>query len=136
MRIWMDRCEYVLHKSVNTISFVKQGALDAQPEIERRAILERCVRNGVSQADLDHAEARIAVVFGDMEERLTDRPWLCGDEFSLADIAFAPFIERFQANKTERLIDWSVRPKVGDWWVRTQERPDYQMGFFFKNPDA
>ena len=76
MRIWMDRCEHVLHKSVNTISFVRQGrykryegkseeelqaTFDAQPEIERRAILERRVRNGETQADLGHAEARIAV---------------------------------------------------------------------------
>lgn len=151
MRIWMDRCEHVLHKSVNVISFVKQGRgkryeglsedefqakLDEQPEIDRRAILERRVREGVSQQDLDHAEARIAIVFDDMESRLSDRPWLCGEEYSLADIAFAPFIERFEANKMDRLVDWAARPKLGDWWARTQERPGYQTGFFFKDPDA
>ena len=149
MRIWMDRCEHVLHKSVNTISFVKKGrgkryegmseeelqaAFAKQPEIERRAILEGRVRQGVTQADMDHSEARIAVVFDDMERQLADRPWLCGEVYSLADIAYAPFIERFQANEMDRLVDWSVRPRLGDWWARTQERPGFQNGFFFEDP--
>ena len=147
MRIWMDRCEHVLHKSVNVISFIKQGrykryegmsedelqaAFAKQPEIDRRAILERRIRQGVTQEEMDHAEARIAIIFDDMEARLSDRPWLCGEEYSLADIAYAPFIERFQANEMNRLVDWTARPALGDWWARTQERPAFQKGFFFK----
>jgi len=150
MRIWMDRCEHVLHKSVNVISFIKQGrykrfqgmseeelqaTLNEQPEIERRAILERRVRQGVTQEEMDHAEARIAIIFDDMEEQLSDRPWLCGEDYSLADIAYAPFIERFQANEMEQLVDWSVRPKLGNWWARIQERPGFQKGFFFPQPE-
>ena len=149
MRIWMDRCEHVLHKSVNVISFMKQGRykryeglseeeiqsrIDEQPNRERRAILEHRIRNGVSQDDLDLSEAKIADVFDDMEARLADRPWLCGDEYSLADIAYAPFVERFEANGMDRIVDWSVRPKLGDWWARTQERPGFQKGFFFEAP--
>ena len=147
MRIWMDRCEHVLHKSVNVISFIKQGrykryegmsedelqaAFAKQPEIDRRAILERRIRQGVTQEEMDHAEARIAIIFDDMEARLSDRPWLCGEEYSLADIAYAPFVERFQANEMNRLVDWTARPALGDWWARTQERPAFQKGFFFK----
>ena len=150
MRIWMDRCEHVLHKSVNVISFVKQGrykryegmsedeiqgALAKQPNMERRAILERRIREGVTQEEMDFSEAKIAEVFDDMEERLGDRPWLCGDDYSLADIAYAPFVERFQANGSDRLVDWTVRPALGDWWSRTQERPAFQKGFFFAPPE-
>lgn len=150
MRIWMDRCEHVLHKSVNVISFIKQGrykryegmsedelqaAFAKQPEIDRRAILERRIRQGVTQEEMNHAEARIAIIFDDMEARLSDRPWLCGEEYSLADIAYAPFIERFQANEMNRLVDWTARPALGDWWARTQERPAFKKGFFFTPPE-
>ena len=152
MRIWMDRSENVLHRSVNVISFIRQGrykryegmteeelqeAFSQQPDMQRRAILENRVRNGVTQADMDFAEARIAEIFDDMEERLSDgRPWLCGDGFSLADISYAPFIERFQANQMDKLVDWNTRPNLGGWWARVQERPGFQTGFFFPNPDA
>lgn len=147
MRIWMDRCEHDLHRSVNVISFIKQGRykryeglseeeiqarIDEQPNLERRAILERRIREGVTQEEMDFAEARIAKIFDDMEMRLSDRPWLCGDDYSLADIAYAPFIERFEANGMDRLVDWSVRPALGDWWARTQERPGFQQGFYFE----
>ncbi len=152
MRIWMDRCEHILHRSVNVISFIRQGrykryegmseeelqvAIDRQPDMQRRAILESRLRNGVSQEEMDFAEARIAEIFDDMEERLGDgRPWLCGDDYSLADIAYAPFVERFQANGMDKLVDWTARPSLGGWWARIQERPGFQKGFYFPNPDA
>ena len=151
MRIWMDRCEHILHRHVNVISYVKQGrykhfevlseaelqaVLDKQPNMERRVLLERRVRQGVTQEEMDFAEARIAEILDDMEARLVDRPWLCGDDYSLADISYAPFIERFESNGLEQLVDWSARPALGDWWTRTQQRPGFQKGFCFQRPDT
>lgn len=151
MRIWMDRCEHVLHKSVNAISFVRQGrykryegkseeelqAIFAkQPSMEKRSILERRIRHGVSEEEMNFGEARIAIILNDMEDCLTRRPWLCGNDYSLADITYAPFFDRFQANNMEQLVDWSARPALGDWWARTQERAGFKKGFFFPDPDA
>ena len=71
-----------------------------------------------------------------MEVRLQDRPWLCGDAISLANISIAPFIERFEANKMPKLIDWDLRSQLGNWWQRIQEREAFKIGFYFANPDA
>ena len=60
-----------------------------------------------------YAEARLAEILDEMEQTLQDRPWLNGDRMSLADCSVAPFIERFESNKLERLVDWKARPGAG-----------------------
>ena len=131
MRIWMDRIEHVLHRNINSVSWIKQGrykrfegmskaelqeVLDSQATEEKRAMLKKRLEEGVSDAEAAFAEARVAEVLDKMEAQLKDRPWLCGDDISLADISIAPFLERFEANKMPGLTDWNKRPKLGNWW--------------------
>lgn len=150
MRIWMDRIEHVLHRNINTVSWIKQGrykrfdgmseeelqaVFDSQATAEKRLILEERLRNGVSQEDMDFAEARVAEVLDKMEEQLQDRPWLCGDALSLADISVAPFFERFEANDVPELTDWVKRPKLGDWWQRIKALDSFKTAFAFQPPE-
>ncbi len=150
MRLWMDKAETVIRKNINIISYNKRHvprmaiySEDEQREIllrfpgkdKQRAMLQRLV-HGVSDDDERFAEDRLADLLDDMERALAISPWITGENFSLADIAIAPFIERFEANGLERLIDFSGRPKVGDWWERLQARPSYEAAYAFQNPDA
>ncbi len=150
MRIWMDRIEHVLHRNIDTVSWIKQGrfkrfegmsedelqaVLDSQATEEKRVLLEGRLRNGVSREDMDFAEARVAEVLDEIEEQLRDRPWLCGESVSLADISVAPFIERFEANEMPGLTDWNKRPRLGDWWRRMQTRESFKTAFAFKPPE-
>ena len=151
MRIWMDRIEHVLHRNINIVSWIKQGrykrfdgmsaaqlqaVYDSQATEEKRALLKKRLEDGVSQADMDLAEARVAEVLDEMEQQLHDRPWLCGEALSLADISVAPFLERFEANDMPLLTDWNKRPKLGDWWQRMQSREGFQTGFTFRPPEV
>lgn len=151
MRIWMDRIEHVLHRNINIVSWIKQGrykrfdgmsaaqlqaVYDSQATEEKRALLKKRLEDGVSQADMDFAEARVAEVLDEMEQQLQDRPWLCGEALSLADISVAPFLERFEANDMPLLTDWNKRPKLGDWWQRMQSREGFQTGFTFTPPEV
>ena len=69
------------------------------------------------------------------EEELNKGSWLTGDNFSLADIAIAPFIERFEANNLDELIDFRKRPKIGSWWKKIKSRDSFRTTYAFKNPD-
>ena len=150
MRLWMDKAETVIHKNINVISYNKRHVPrmkiysdDEQREIlmrfpgkdKQRAMLQR-LENGVSDDDERFAEARLADFLDDMETALADRPWITGETFSLADIAIAPFFERFEANGLENLVNFSNRPNVGDWWDRLQARKSYEIAYSFQNPDA
>lgn len=149
MRIWMDRIEHVLHRNINTVSWIKQGrykrfeamspdelqaVFDSQATEEKRALLKKRLEDGVGEGDMAFAEARVAEVLDMMEDQLQDRPWLCGESLSLADISVAPFMERFEANKMPGLTDWNKRPKLGDWWQRMKARDSFKTAFAFKPP--
>ncbi|MDP6843801.1 MAG: glutathione S-transferase N-terminal domain-containing protein [Rhodospirillales bacterium] len=150
MRELFDRFEQVVHANINVISYnrrhlprvqhlsdderramiMKKGDAD-----KRRIMLER-LQHGVSEEDEARAEARLANVLDELEAMLDGRDWLLGDDFSLADISIAPFIERFEANRLDRLVDFSVRPRLGTWWTRLQARAGFREAYAFTDPDA
>ncbi|MBT5242456.1 MAG: glutathione S-transferase family protein [Alphaproteobacteria bacterium] len=151
MRILMDRIEHVLHRNINTVSWIRQerykrfdgmtpeqlqNVLDDQATEEKRAILKKRLEDGVSGGDMAFAEARVAEVLDELDAALQGRPWLCGENLSLADISIAPFMERFEANKMPALTDWVKRPRLGDWWERTKLLESFQKAFAFKPPEA
>jgi glutathione S-transferase len=49
--------------------------------------------------------------------------WLIG-EFSLADIAMSPYMERLFCLELDFL--WEDKPRVADWFARLRERPAYK----------
>tara|TARA_R110000787_G_scaffold93981_13_gene196516 strand:+ start:30 stop:770 length:741 start_codon:yes stop_codon:yes gene_type:complete len=151
MHIWMDRIEHVLHRNINTVSWIRQGrykrfegmseaelqeVLDAQATEEKRLMLRERLQKGVSTEDMDFAEARVAEVLDQMEAQMAAQDWLCGtgaaSAFSLADISVAPFIERFEANGNDALTDWDRRPRLGAWWARIKARESFQKAFAFR----
>jgi glutathione S-transferase len=64
-------------------------------------------------------------MFSEMEESLSDgRPWLVGQNFSLADINVTPFAARLDYLT---IIDvWiEERPLVAAWWQKAKARPSF-----------
>ncbi|MBT7267232.1 MAG: hypothetical protein HN884_10190 [Rhodospirillaceae bacterium] len=106
------------------------------PDADKRVTMLQRLENGVTPEEEAFAEQRLAEAMDKIEETLSKSAWLAGDEFTLADIAIAPFIERFEANNMDALMDFSKRPKVGEWWERVQARPSYQEAYAFENPNA
>ena len=142
MRIWLDKAETVLHKNINIISHNARHSAAATgisdelwmenakkyPKLEYRAERMRRGQFGISAEEEAHAEAVLAELMDEMEAALSKHAWLAGKTCSLADISVTPYIERFAANGLERLVDWSIRPAVGDWWGRMIARPAYAEG--------
>jgi len=56
-------------------------------------------------------------------------PWLMGDQYTLADIAVAPLIDRNEDIGLEYL--WEEKhPRVAEWLARIQARPAYQRAYY------
>jgi glutathione S-transferase len=51
--------------------------------------------------------------------------WLAGPDFSLADIAAAPYVLRLQLLRMDRL--WDARPGVAAWYKRVLDRPSVKQ---------
>jgi len=151
MRLWLDTAETHVHKNINMVSYNKRhvprmnkmftkeeqrAILLRFPGADKRATMLKRLENGVSAEEEAFANERLGAVMNKIEETLIATSWLAGDTFSLADIAIAPFFERFEANGMDELIDWDTRPKAGDWWRRVQARPSYETAYAFQNPNA
>jgi glutathione S-transferase len=59
-----------------------------------------------------------------LEARLAKAPYLAGDQFTLADICYAPYIEYALGSDAKDII--LSRPHVAAWWTRVSERPAWR----------
>jgi GST-like protein len=69
-------------------------------------------------------------LFGVFEERLRDKPYLAGGEYTIADIASFPWIRSYP----ELGITLSDFPAVADWVARIEARPAVQRGLAAAKP--
>ncbi len=61
---------------------------------------------------------------GKMAAALKNSPWLCGESYSLADVAMLPYVCRLE----DLELSWfweGDRQMVGDWLKRAKGRPNY-----------
>jgi glutathione S-transferase len=74
-------------------------------------------------AVLEAATKSLDTAFGVMEKQLTKNTFLAGDEFTIADICFMPYLE--YAMGTPVKDQMSKFPHVTAWWNRISERPTW-----------
>ena len=89
----------------------------------------------MSDAEENQAYVALDYLLGMMEETLAASPWLAGKDYSLADIAMAPFINRIEVLKRPEMVGAAKRPRLAAWWQRIQERPAFKEAFSYANPD-
>lgn len=62
-------------------------------------------------------------LLSDMEGTLAERPWLVGSSYSLADLAYTPYLTRL--DHLNALGFLQGRPKLRDWYDRVRSRASY-----------
>jgi glutathione S-transferase len=70
----------------------------------------------------------------EMNSALAEGGWLAGASYSLADVAFTPYVTRISHLQQDWMIE--ARPRVAGWLERVRARPAYDTamtGWF--NPD-
>lgn len=77
-----------------------------------------------SQEIIDKARAELARPLGVLDKALGQRAYLAGDDFSLAEITYMPYIEYLFAAKAGDLI--TDHAHVAAWWSRISERASWQ----------
>jgi glutathione S-transferase len=83
------------------------------------------LQKGVDNPAFPDAIRRLDKMLADMERALASGgPWLAGAAFSLADIAYAPYVTRLDQLKFGAMVD--RRPKAADWYERIRARPSYR----------
>ena len=81
-------------------------------------------KKGVDNPVFPDAIKRLYKMVVDMDLALARGPWLTGNDYTLADIAYAPYITRLDHLKFAGIVE--KYPRVADWYKRMQARPAYQ----------
>lgn len=153
MRVWLDKSEHILHKNMHLISHNKKHAhrweeyiakhsreilmdmVASQPDKQRRADEIRNA-DGIPEDVVNFAVERVIDELDLIEKDLQRGTWLCGNTFSLADIAVLPFVERFQANGYGEETSAAKRPRLAEWFELINQRPGVIEAYSFMDPDA
>lgn len=142
MRGWIVQVDESVHPVTGTLTWAlstasvmramhTQKELDAYVEglqvadkrVRRREILEL----GVHAPTVSEALKRMDRLCGHMEQQLAKTAWLAGDNFSLADIALAPYLTRMDMLGLGPIL-WGDRPRFADWYRRLREQQGYREG--------
>ena len=65
-----------------------------------------------------------------LDRKLGDNPWVCGDTFTIADIALYPWIRGWKWSK----VNITTKPRVMEWVDRVRARPAVERGLAYGVP--
>ena len=64
-----------------------------------------------------------------MEAALTKTEWLCGNQFTMADVALTPYLNRLAALAMQPLWEQGRLPAVENWFNAIRQRPTFEAAF-------
>jgi len=73
---------------------------------------------------MEAAAKKLELVCGVLDKNLADKHFLVGDQFTLADICFAPYIDYTMATPAADI--YKKFPNLMAWWGRVHERASWQ----------
>ena len=149
MRLWTKLVDEELHPVCTVVTFVAShrhtvlaagqenadAFIDKAPNTGQRERRRAWLYQGFEAPGVAEALSTYDAVLQHMEDALSARTWVAGDEFSLADIALIPYVNRLAMLGVQEL--WKERrPRLADWFARIQTRASFQPAIYDHMPDG
>lgn len=149
MRLWTKFSDDVAYKAVYAPTWMKLSAPAARqlsadelqdvlariPTKERRERWASVAGGGFTDAEMQDAFDKMQECLRRIEAAMAAGPWLVGADYSLADIAMIPFIERIR-NLRPDFLPAGEFPGVHGWYERLRARPAFDAAFNFRDARA
>src|SRR5215510_2004159 len=140
MRLWIKQLDEDVHDAcVASLSFgiafrhqyleraeLGKAMLERVPNIFKRERRRDVVENGTRSQHFVSAVQRMLQLLDEMEEALAEHRWLACEEYSLADVAFTPYLARLEHLNIFGIV--SDRNHVAEWYGRCKARPSFEAG--------
>lgn len=97
--------------------------VSVHPNPERASHFINWATGPVDPEVVDEAKKNVEPVLARLESAIDKGPWLMGEDFSLADMAYAPFVNRLRRLMFHEL--WADKPKVSAWIDALVARPSF-----------
>jgi glutathione S-transferase len=119
--------QLVIKRALSRLSKEQVAAMVARhPQPVRAQHFIGWATGPIDPAVVEDSRKKLAEVMARLEGRLAGRTWIAGDMFSLAECAYAPFIERLERLRFHDL--WRDKPAVSAWMERVKARPSFRAG--------
>jgi glutathione S-transferase len=136
---WIHHVDEALHPAAPTVTFAigpRKALLQQPPEVREaniagipdpvaRATRRSVIEHGVRAPEFAGAFGVFLETLDRMESGLTDRTWLSGDRFGLADATLLPYVLRLEHLGMDPLLDRRSRPALASWLARVKALPSY-----------
>jgi glutathione S-transferase len=148
MRLWTKQLDEGVHDAgIAILSFgvafrhqyINRGEagkqmLESIPDPTKRERRRDVIEKGLDSPHFKIAIQRLLTLYRDMDKALANHPWLAGDDYSIADAAFTPYVVRLDHLDVTGLLD--PTPRVADWYRRIKARPSFTDAITrWENPD-
>ena len=137
VRLWTKQLDEDIHDACLAIlsfgiafrhQYLDQGTrgqqmLEQIPNMFKRERRRDVIDKGLDSLHFTIAVSRMELLLDEMEEALTAHSWLVGDNYTIADAAFTPYLARLEHLNILAMTDG--RPHVQDWYERIKARPSF-----------
>jgi glutathione S-transferase len=137
MRLWTKQLDEDIHDACAAIlsfgiafrhQYLERGELGKKmleeiPNIFKRERRRDVIEHGIRSKHFTIAVERLVLLLDEMEEALGAQRWLAGETYTLADVAFTPYLARLEHLAILDLL--SGRQRVADWYARCKARPSF-----------
>lgn len=142
MRAWMRYFEEVPTQAIRVPTFnallVQRLRSMSEEEFEslteamplRRQFYRRMDREGggFDDRDVEDARQRLRSTLEKVNDAVLNAPWICGDQFTLADMTLMPTVVRLEDLGMASM--WKDLPQLASWYQRLQSRPTFSLTYF------
>jgi len=137
MRLWTKQLDEGVHDAgIAVLSFALafrhqyltrgeagQQMLESIPDLAKRERRRDVIEKGLDSPFFKSAVARLLQLYRDMDAAMANHAWLAGNQYSIADAAFTPYVVRLEHLDVLSLVD--PTPRVADWYRRIKARPSF-----------
>jgi glutathione S-transferase len=138
MRLWTKQLDEDIHDASAAIlsfgiafrhQYLERGELGAKmleaiPNVFKRERRRDVIEKGTASKHFVIAVERMVLLLDEMEEALAAHRWLACDDYTLADVAFTPYLARLEHLDVLGMI--GERQRVADWYRRCKARPSFR----------
>jgi len=138
MRYWVKYEDDVLHPIIRPATYnliirqvvsklptdLRDRRLANHPNPFRAGNFRDAINRPVDVQAVEDTKSRIAHAIDRMDKWLAQNRWLAGDDYSLADVAAAPFVDRVEELQFKGM--WGDKRALRDWITRIKARPAYR----------
>jgi len=152
VRLWTKVVDEELHPACSAVTYVvshrhtilRSGAGSFEDFVNKgaaegaaaRSIKWRYIQEGLAAPGATDKIRLYDTYLHRMESVLRNSTWLAGAQFSMADIAMAPYVNRLAALSMQGMWTAGRLPHVESWFSRVQSRPSFHSGFIEWMPPA